>query len=142
MKQIPAQDIRAAGHAGVVNYVSMSRPGSTMGAKPITLPYAKSLAAAGLAIVSNYQYGKPIRCARPNARPTRFRRLVDRAGPTEHGHHHIVIDNPTLITAFTLTTSLPGRPADRPQDRTAALSRQPDRDSGLPDWHPRIDQPR
>ena len=59
MKQIPAQDIRAAGHAGVVNYVSTSRPGSTMGAKPITLPYAKSLAAAGLAIVSNYQYGKP-----------------------------------------------------------------------------------
>ena len=32
MKQIPAQDIRAAGHAGVVNYVSTSRPGSTMGA--------------------------------------------------------------------------------------------------------------
>ncbi|RUP31504.1 MAG: DUF1906 domain-containing protein [Mycolicibacterium sp.] len=59
MKQIPAQDIRAAGHAGVVNYVSTSRPGSTMGAKPITLPYARSLAAAGLAIVSNYQYGKP-----------------------------------------------------------------------------------
>jgi hypothetical protein len=30
-----------------------------MGAKPITLPYAQSLTAAGLAIVSNYQYGKP-----------------------------------------------------------------------------------
>ena len=59
MRQIPAQDIRAAGHAGVINYVSTSRPGSSMGAKPITLPYAQSLAAAGLAIVSNYQYGKP-----------------------------------------------------------------------------------
>ena len=58
-KQIPAQDIRAAGHAGVVNYVSTSRPGSSFGAKPITLPYAQSLTAAGLAIVSNYQYGKP-----------------------------------------------------------------------------------
>ncbi|MDR3661781.1 MAG: DUF1906 domain-containing protein [Mycobacterium sp.] len=59
MRQIPAQDIRAAGHAGVINYVSTSRPGSSMGAKPITRPYAQSLAAAGLAIVSNYQYGKP-----------------------------------------------------------------------------------
>jgi len=59
MRQIPAQDIRAAGHAGVINYVSTSRPGSSFGAKPITLPYAKSLAASGLVIVSNYQYGKP-----------------------------------------------------------------------------------
>jgi len=59
MRQIPAADIRAAGHAGVINYVSTSRPGSSFGAKPITLPYAQSLNAAGLAIVSNYQYGKP-----------------------------------------------------------------------------------
>jgi Domain of unknown function (DUF1906) len=59
MRQIPAQDIRAAGHSGVINYVSLSRPGSSFGAKPITLPYAQSLNAAGLAIVSNYQYGKP-----------------------------------------------------------------------------------
>src|SRR5690625_36396 len=59
MRQIPAQDIRAAGHAGVVNYVSTSRPGSNFGAKPITRPYAESLTAAGLVIVSNYQYGKP-----------------------------------------------------------------------------------
>ncbi|OHV03424.1 DUF1906 domain-containing protein [Mycobacterium talmoniae] len=58
-RQIPAQDIRAAGHAGVINYVSMSRPGSSFGAKPITRPYAQSLTAAGLVIVSNYQYGKP-----------------------------------------------------------------------------------
>src|ERR1700761_1832517 len=59
MHQIPAQDIRAAGHSGVVNYVSLSRPGSSFGAKPITRPYAESLTAAGLVIVSNYQYGKP-----------------------------------------------------------------------------------
>ncbi|WP_458317228.1 DUF1906 domain-containing protein [Mycolicibacterium brisbanense] len=58
-RQIPAQDIRAAGHSGVINYVSTSRPGSSFGAKPITLPYAQSLTAAGLVIVSNYQYGKP-----------------------------------------------------------------------------------
>lgn len=57
--QIPAQQIRAAGYSGVVNYVSMSRPGSSFGAKPITRSYADSLIAAGLVLVSNYQYGKP-----------------------------------------------------------------------------------
>jgi hypothetical protein len=57
--QIPAQHIRAAGYSGVINYVSLSRPGSTFGAKPITRPYAESLTKAGLVIVSNYQYGKP-----------------------------------------------------------------------------------
>ncbi len=59
MRQIPAADIRAAGYSGVINYVSTSRPGSSFGAKPITRPYAESLTAAGLVIVSNYQYGKP-----------------------------------------------------------------------------------
>jgi len=59
MRQIPAEHIRAAGYAGVINYVSLSRPGSSFGAKPITRPYAESLNAAGLVIVSNYQYGKP-----------------------------------------------------------------------------------
>ena len=58
-RQIPAQQIRAAGYSGVVNYVSMSRPGSSFGAKPITRSYADSLIAAGLVLVSNYQYGKP-----------------------------------------------------------------------------------
>ena len=58
-RQIPAQHIRAAGYSGVVSYVSVSRPGSSFGAKPITRPYAESLTAAGLVIVSNYQYGKP-----------------------------------------------------------------------------------
>jgi len=59
MSQIPAKYIRAAGYSGVINYVSLSRPGSSFGAKPITRPYAESLAAQGLVIVSNYQYGKP-----------------------------------------------------------------------------------
>ncbi|OBF97607.1 twin-arginine translocation pathway [Mycobacterium sp. 852014-52450_SCH5900713] len=58
-RQIPAQEIRAAGYSGVVNYVSESRPGTSFGAKPITRPYADSLKAASLVIVSNYQYGKP-----------------------------------------------------------------------------------
>jgi hypothetical protein len=59
MRQIPAEQIRAAGYSGVINYVSLSRPGSSMGAKPITRSYAEQLTAAGLMIVSNYQYGKP-----------------------------------------------------------------------------------
>lgn len=59
MHQIPAEHIRAAGYHGVINYVSLSRPGSSFGAKPITRPYAEQLTAAGLMIVSNYQYGKP-----------------------------------------------------------------------------------
>ena len=57
--QIPAEHIRAAGYAGVINYVSTSRPGTNFGAKPITRPYAESLTKAGLVIISNYQYGKP-----------------------------------------------------------------------------------
>src|ERR1700676_3376826 len=59
MRQIPAEHIRAAGYSGVINYVSLSRPGSSFGAKPITRCYAASRTSAGLAIVSNYQYGKP-----------------------------------------------------------------------------------
>jgi glycoside hydrolase-like protein len=59
MRQIPAEHIRAAGYSGVINYVSLSRPGASFGAKPITRPYAEQLTAAGLMIVSNYQYGKP-----------------------------------------------------------------------------------
>ena len=59
MRPIPAHDIRPAGHSGVINYLSTSRPGSSFGAKPITLPYAQSLTGAGLVIVSNHQYGKP-----------------------------------------------------------------------------------
>ena len=58
MRQIPAERIRAAGYSGVVNYVSLSRPGSSFGAKPITRPYAESLTAAGLVIVSDCQFGK------------------------------------------------------------------------------------
>src|SRR5947209_11838771 len=59
MRQISAEHIRAAGYSGVINYVSLSRPGSSMGAKPISRPYAEQLTAVGLMIVSSYQYGKP-----------------------------------------------------------------------------------
>jgi hypothetical protein len=58
-KRIAPDEIKAAGYGGVVNYVSESRPGANFEAKPITRQYADSLRAAGLQIVSNFQYGKP-----------------------------------------------------------------------------------
>ncbi|WP_169338069.1 glycoside hydrolase domain-containing protein [Nocardia vinacea] len=51
--------IKAAGHSAVLVYVSPSRPGSSFGAKPVTREYADSVQAAGLDIVSIWQYGKP-----------------------------------------------------------------------------------
>ncbi len=58
-RRIAPGEITAAGYAGVVNYVSESRPGANFEAKPLTREYADSLRAAGLHIVSNFQYGKP-----------------------------------------------------------------------------------
>jgi hypothetical protein len=58
-RRIAPNDIAAAGYAGVVNYVSESRPGANFEAKPLTRGYADALRAAGLHIVSNFQYGKP-----------------------------------------------------------------------------------
>lgn len=58
-KQISPAQIKAAGFVGVVNYVAEERPGAHFPAKPLTREYADSLRAAGLHIVSNYQYGKP-----------------------------------------------------------------------------------
>lgn len=56
---IPASDIRAAGAAGSIRYVSDRRPGGAwMLGKPISLPEAQDLHSNGLKIVSNYQYGK------------------------------------------------------------------------------------
>jgi len=57
--QIPPDAIKAAGYDGVIAYVSESRPGTCFGAKPLTREYAAALRAAGLQIVSNFQYGKP-----------------------------------------------------------------------------------
>ena len=58
-RMIPPGEIKSAGYDGVVVYVSESRPGANFGAKPITREYADALRAAGLHIVSNFQYGKP-----------------------------------------------------------------------------------
>ncbi|RAU90777.1 twin-arginine translocation pathway signal [Mycobacterium colombiense] len=58
-RRIAPDEIKSAGYDGVVNYVSQSRPGANFEAKPLTREYADALRAAGLHIVSNFQYGKP-----------------------------------------------------------------------------------
>ncbi|ORV13903.1 DUF1906 domain-containing protein [Mycobacterium celatum] len=56
---IPASDIKAAGAAGSIRYVSDRRPGGAwMLGKPIQLAEARDLYGSGLKIVSCYQYGK------------------------------------------------------------------------------------
>jgi Rv2525c-like, glycoside hydrolase-like domain len=56
---IPGGDIRAAGAAGSIRYVSDRRPGAAwMLGKPIQLDEARDLSQSGLKIVSCYQYGK------------------------------------------------------------------------------------
>lgn len=56
---VSPEQIRAAGFAGALVYVSELRPGATFDFKPVTRDYADGLRAAGLQIVSCYQFGKP-----------------------------------------------------------------------------------
>jgi Domain of unknown function (DUF1906) len=56
---VPADQIKSAGFDGALVYVSELRPGADFDFKPVTREYADSLRAAGLHIVSCYQYGKP-----------------------------------------------------------------------------------
>lgn len=54
-----AAAIKNAGHLGAVRYVSDPRPGADwMIGKPVRKSEADNLAAAGLEVVSNYQFGK------------------------------------------------------------------------------------
>ena len=58
---IKASDIKAAGALGAIRYVSDRRPGAQwMLGKPIQIDEARDLYAAGLKIVSNYQFGKGV----------------------------------------------------------------------------------
>lgn len=56
---VQPEQIKAAGFAGALVYVSELRPGATFDFKPVTRDYADRLRAAGLQVVSCYQYGKP-----------------------------------------------------------------------------------
>ncbi|MCT7659039.1 DUF1906 domain-containing protein [Mycobacterium deserti] len=56
---VPPDQIKAAGYDGALVYVSELRPGADFDFKPVTREYADGLRAAGLHVVSCYQYGKP-----------------------------------------------------------------------------------
>lgn len=56
---VPADQIKSAGFGGALVYVSELRRGATFDFKPVTRDYADSLRAAGLDVVSCYQFGKP-----------------------------------------------------------------------------------
>jgi hypothetical protein len=56
---VAADQIKSAGYAGALVYVSELRPGADFDFKPVTREYADALRAAGLHVVSCYQYGKP-----------------------------------------------------------------------------------
>lgn len=57
--QVPVDQVVAAGYTGVIVYVSQLRPGATFDFKPVSRGYTDALRAAGLHVVSVYQYGKP-----------------------------------------------------------------------------------
>jgi hypothetical protein len=56
---VAPDQIKSAGYDGAMVYVSELRPGADFDFKPVTRAYADALRAAGLHIVSCYQYGKP-----------------------------------------------------------------------------------
>lgn len=58
-KLVSPEQLKAAGFDGALVYVSELRPGATFDFKPVTRGYADQLTAAGLQIVSCYQFGKP-----------------------------------------------------------------------------------
>lgn len=56
---VAPEQLKSAGFDGALVYVSELRPGATFDFKPVTRDYADRLRAAGLQVVSCYQFGKP-----------------------------------------------------------------------------------
>lgn len=56
---VSPERIKAAGYDGALVYVSELRPGATFDFKPVSREFADGMRAAGLHLVSCYQYGKP-----------------------------------------------------------------------------------
>ena len=56
---VQPEEIKAAGYDGALVYVSELRPGATFDFKPVTRGFTDGMRAAGLYIVSCYQFGKP-----------------------------------------------------------------------------------
>ncbi|MEV6432565.1 glycoside hydrolase domain-containing protein [Nocardia sp. NPDC051463] len=97
------QAIKDAGYAGVIGYFSVSRPGADFGAKPLRRAYCDQLRAAGLEIVSNYQYGKGVTAdwrggmdAGVHHAQIALRYHLEAGGPLDRPLYAPVDDNPTL----------------------------------------------
>jgi len=100
---IEPEAIKAAGYAGVIGYFSESRPGANFGAKPLRRDYCDRLRAAGLEVVSNYQYGKGVTSdwrggydAGARHAETALRLHFEAAGPGFRPLYAPVDDNPSL----------------------------------------------
>ncbi|UGT65337.1 DUF1906 domain-containing protein [Nocardia gipuzkoensis] len=100
---IDPQAIKDAGYAGVIGYFSESRPGTNFGAKPLPKDYCDRLRAAGLEIVSNYQYGKGVTAdwrggydAGARHAETALRYHLAAGGPPNRPIYAPVDDNPAL----------------------------------------------
>lgn len=59
VRLVSPEQIKAAGYDGALVYVSELRPGATFDFKPVTRECTDGLIAAGLHVVSCYQFGKP-----------------------------------------------------------------------------------
>jgi hypothetical protein len=101
---LSAADLKAAGAAGAIRYVSDRRPGADwMVGKPLQLPEARDLYQAGLKIVSNYQFGKQETSdwlGGQSAGVTHGKRGVElhtaAGGPASAPIYASIDDNPTL----------------------------------------------
>lgn len=102
-----AESVKAAGHKGVMCYVSESRPGSRFGAKPLTKSAVDMYLDAGLTVTALYQFGKTGYAPAPSdwlagfdggvRHATEARRILVAAGlPANSIVYAPVDDNPTL----------------------------------------------
>lgn len=107
---VPDPDaIRAAGHVGAIRYVSDRRPGAEwMIGKPMLADEASALTAAGLEVVSCYQFGKAATAdwrggleagKRHAARGLELHRAA--GGPEGRPIYASIDDNPTSIDIVT-----------------------------------------
>ncbi len=101
------QAVRAAGHAGVIRYVSDPRE-SWMTGKPLTAAEATGMRAAGLTVVSNYQYGKEATADWLGGYPAGLKHAARGAqlhtaagGPAGAPIYVSIDDNPTLTQFVT-----------------------------------------
>lgn len=105
-----AQAIADAGHIGAIRYVSDRRPGAEwMTGKPMTADEAEELTAAGLEVVSCYQFGKGATAdwrggfAAGVKHATRGLELHTAAGgPADRPIYASIDDNPTPVEFATM----------------------------------------